>query len=357
MNRRQFCARLASLGGPLALMPFVQACAPISPVHSDPELSSPAADAPEANTAMTSDSSFAAETATVALVKTIDRCDGVRRALELLGINPVSGRDVLVKPNFNSADAAPGSTHNDTLTTLLASLNDMGARSLTLGDRSGMGDTRRVMEAKGVTALARTFGLETVVLNELPDGDWQLFDGEHWARGYPVPKLLLNAECVVQTCNLKTHRFGGHFTLSLKNSVGLVGKRVGDYDYMSELHSTADQRKMIAEINAAYTPTLVVIDGVEAFVDGGPDQGTKVNAGVVLAGTDRVALDAVGVAILRLLGTTEAVSRGPVFAQEQIARAAELGLGVDAPQKIQFATADNESASYAAQICDVLLAS
>lgn len=306
---------------------------------------------------MTTDNPLPAETATVALVKTTDRSAGVRRALELLGINPVSGRDVLVKPNFNSADAAPGSTHNDTLTALLASLRDMGARSLTLGDRSGMGDTRRVMEAKGVEALAQTFGLETVVLNELPDDDWQLLDGEHWSRGYPVPKLLLDAECVVQTCNLKTHRFGGHFTLSLKNSVGFVGKRVGGYDYMTELHSTADQRKMIAEINAAYTPALVVMDGVEAFVDGGPDQGTRVAAEVILAGTDRIALDAVGVAILRLFGTTDQVSRGPVFAQDQIARAVELGLGVDAPQKIEFATADDGSAAYAAQIREVLLAS
>src|SRR5690606_35341048 len=97
MNRRQFCARLAALGGPLALMPFVQACAPISPGHSDPDRSSPSANAPEANTAMATNRSPAAETATVALVRTIDRCDGVRRALELLGINPVSGRDVLVK--------------------------------------------------------------------------------------------------------------------------------------------------------------------------------------------------------------------------------------------------------------------
>ena len=41
---------------------------------------------------------------------------------------------------------------------------------------------------------------------------------------------------------------------------------------------------------------------------------------MVLAGTDRVALDAVGVAILRMFGTTREVSRGRVFEQEQIAR-------------------------------------
>ena len=42
---------------------------------------------------------------------------------------------------------------------------------------------------------------------------------------------------------------------------------------------------------------------------------------VVLAGTDRVAVDAVGVALLRHFGTTPEVSRGAIFEQEQIARA------------------------------------
>ena len=78
---------------------------------------------------------------------------------------------------------------------------------------------------------------------------------------------------VVQTCCLKTHRYGGHFTLSLKNSVGLAAKTVpgNGHDFMRELHTSPHQRRMIAEINAGYRPDLVVLDGVEAFVTGGPD--------------------------------------------------------------------------------------
>ena len=111
---------------------------------------------------------------------------------------------------------------------------------------------------------------------------------------------------------------------------------------------------MIAEINAAYAPDLIVMDGVEAFVTGGPAKGKKVEAGVVLAATDRVAIDAVGVAILRLFGTTKEVSQGRIFDQEQIARAVELGLGVDTPERIQLVTADPESRDYATQISQVL---
>ena len=52
---------------------------------------------------------------------------------------------------------------------------------------------------------------------------------------------------------------------------------------------------MIAEINTAYSPDLVVLDGVDAFVEGEPDKGTRAQANVILAGSDRVAIDAVGV--------------------------------------------------------------
>ncbi|HSP06338.1 MAG TPA: DUF362 domain-containing protein, partial [Acidobacteriota bacterium] len=149
-----------------------------------------------------------------------------------------------------------------------------------------------------------------------------------------------------------------HFTLSLKNSVGLAAKFVpGDsYNYMKELHSSPSQRLMIAEINTAYRPDLIVMDGVEAFVTGGPDSGKKVDSGVILASTDRVAIDAVGVALLRHFGTTAEVSSGKIFEQEQIARAVQLDIGVSSPEQIELIAADNESADFAKTIKQVLTA-
>jgi uncharacterized protein (DUF362 family) len=94
---------------------------------------------------------------------------------------------------------------------------------------------------------------------------------------------------------------------------------------------------------------------VEAFITGGPDTGQKVWGEVMLAGTDRVAIDAVGVALLRHLGYTGRASQGPVFDQPQIARAAELGLGVTSPGMIRLVSGDAESEAYAAQIMARLL--
>ena len=294
----------------------------------------------------------------VAFVKTQDRQTGVKKALDLLEMASMQGQDVFLKPNFNSADVPPGSTHDDTLGALVRWLQARGASRITVGDRSGMGDTRRVMKEKGIFRLADELGFQTVVFDELDADGWEMrqVPGGHWQRGFAVARPVLKADAVVQTCCLKTHRYGGHFTLSLKNAVGLVAKRApGDsYDYMNELHGSPHQRRMIAEINTAYRPAVILLDGVEAFVDGGPDRGKRVDAQVMLAGTDRVAVDAIGVAVLRYFGTTPAVSQGPVFQQEQIARAVELGLGIGSPEEIEWVTDDPGSRAYAAEIREIL---
>jgi uncharacterized protein (DUF362 family) len=298
-------------------------------------------------------------TARVAFVKTSDREWGVRRAIGLLGINPIAGKTVFIKPNFNSSDPPPGSTHPDTLRSVAATLTEMGAESITIGDRSGMGDTGRVMEELAVYELAEDLGAAVVNFHELGAEDWEMFDppGCHWEQGFAVARPCLEADALVQVCCLKTHRYGGHFTMSLKNSIGMVAGAIPgeDHDFMGELHNSSRQRSMIAEVNASYSPALIVLDGLEAFTTGGPDKGKKVETEVVLAGTDRIAVDAVGVALLRRFGTTAAVHRGAVFEQEQIARAVELGLGVKGPHEVELVTADADSAAYAREIKEILL--
>jgi len=291
----------------------------------------------------------------VALISTRDRGEGVRQAINLLELKSFSGKSVVLKPNFNTADPTPGSTHNDTLRALVLALQQMGAKQITLAERSGPGDsTRSVMERKGIFKLAQELNFKILNLEEVGPEGWSKIEptDSHWSQGFHFPHIYLEAGSIVQTCCLKTHAYGGHFTMSLKNSVGLVPLK--GYPYMGELHSSRYQRQMIAEINTAYSPDLVVLDGVEAFTDGGPDHGTKVEADVMLAGTDRVAIDAVGVAILRLLGTTPGVNNGAIFEQEQIARAAELGLGVPSANQIQLVTGDTRSEAMAVQVRDIL---
>ncbi len=347
MDRRTFLILMAGLGGAAMASPLLDAVARATSIF------------PGIETAL---KARRKTTAQIAFVKTSDRITGVNKAIDLLmnanGSVTFKGKSLFLKPNFNSADPTPGSTHNDTLSTLVKRLQQMGTSKITVGDRSGMGVTRTVMSQKGIFRMADELGFEAIVLDALGNDQWQTVKPQdsHWRRGFALPHPVLQADGIVQTCCLKTHRYGGHFTLSLKNSVGLAAKQVpGDsYNYMTELHGSANQRRMIAEINTAYQPDMIVLDGVEALVNGGPDKGKQVHSQVILAGTDRIAMDAVGVALLRYFGTTPEVSQGKIFDQAQIARAVELGLGIDGPEQIELVTDDPDTAAYAAEIQKIL---
>ena len=287
----------------------------------------------------------------VAIISTNDHVYGVNKSLELLGINPIKGKDVVFKPNFNTADPFPASSSMETVKQLIIKLMEMDAKSITVAERSGPAKTSKTFEKVGLNTLANEIDFKIVNLEEIPRDDY-IFkqpEGSHWKEGFLFAKIYDNAECIVETCCLKTHMFGGHFTLSLKNAVGIVNKK-----NMRELHASKEQRKMIAEINAFYKADLIIMDCLVAFVDGGPMQGTRVEANIFVAGTDKIAIDAVGVAILRILGTTPEVSKDPIFEQEQIKRAIELGVGIKSPDDIEFITDSKETDKLVAKIKEKL---
>jgi uncharacterized protein (DUF362 family) len=291
----------------------------------------------------------------VALVSTQDRKNGVAASIQALGMNPVKNKNVLIKPNFNTADQTPGSTHNDTLVALVEEVWKMGAKTVSLGERS-YPLTRGVMEQKGVIPLMEKLDVNIVDFDDLAQKDWVKVDARdsHWQDGFRVARPILESECLVSTCCLKTHQFGGVFTLSLKNHVGVVPTTRHGYDYMRELHSSPHQRKLIAEINAPFRPDLIVLDGLDAFVDGGPATGKLAKGNVFIASSDRVAIDAVGVAILKSLGSNGQITKSKIFGQEQIARAAELGLGAASPSDIEVIPGDENSRTYRDRVTAIL---
>ena len=291
----------------------------------------------------------------VAFFRTEDRKAGVVSSIKALNINPVKNKDVLIKPNFNTADPVPGSTHNDTLVALVKEVWRMGAKSVSLGERS-YPLTREVMEEKGAISLMEKLDVKITNFDDLEDADWIEVrpKDSHWREGFRIARPILEAECLISTCCLKTHQYGGVFTMSLKLHVGVVPTSRHGYSYMTELHGSPNQRKMIAEINAPFTPDLIVLDGIDAFVDGGPMNGKRAKGNVFLASTDRVAIDAVGVAVLKSLGSNDQIMKRKIFKQEQIARAVELGLGASSPSGIDLFPVDDQSRDYRNRIAEVL---
>ncbi len=291
----------------------------------------------------------------VSVVQVQEREAGVRGAIAALGQNPVKNKAVLIKPNFNTADPTPGSTHNDTLAALVDQLWEMGAASISLGERSYT-PTRLVMEEKGIAPILEKRQVKVIDFDDLSANDWVECRpaDSHWKDGFRIARPILEAECLVSTGCLKTHQFGGVITLSLKLHVGVVPTFRNGFTYMQELHSSPYQQEMIAELNTPFSPDLVVMDGIDAFVDGGPATGKRVKGNVVMAATDRVAADAVGVAMLKQLGSNRVIMESGIFELRQLNRAAELGIGARSASEIDLIPADDASVGLTAALKDIL---
>lgn len=291
----------------------------------------------------------------VAFVETEDRKSGVSLSIQALNTNPVKNKDVLIKPNFNTADTTPGSTHNETLIALIEEVWKMGANSIRIGERS-YPPTRQVMADKGISPLLADLDVRTIDFDELAAKDWVKLvpKDSHWQDGFRIARPILESDCLISTCCLKTHQYGGVFTMSLKLHVGVVPTSRHGYDYMQELHSSPHQRRMIAEINAPFKPDLVVLDGIDAFVDGGPMTGKRARGNVFMASTDRVAIDAAGLAVLKSLGSNHQIMNTRIFQQEQISRAVDIGIGAASPTDIELVAADEPSRAYRDRVAAIL---
>jgi uncharacterized protein (DUF362 family) len=283
-----------------------------------------------------------------------DRAAGVSEVLGAFDLSAFAGLDVALKANFNSVDPFPASTDIVTLATIADAILDEHPEKLTLAERSGGGPTRDVLVNLGILALAEDRGFRVVVLDELDRSGWHEVEDAclSWSRGFFVANVFARADRVVQTCCLKTHRYGGHFTCSLKNMVGCIARKVPgvNFDFMNDLHTSPRQRSMVAEINRFVKSDLVIMDATEAFSSGGPDKGKVIRPEIIIGGKDRVAIDAVGVALLRSFGTVPDVMDGKIFELEQIRRAAELGIGIGSAKAIRLVPLDDASAPVAEKI-------
>lgn len=85
----------------------------------------------------------------VHMTATTNREEGVARSMDAFGCIHFQNKSVLIKPNFNTADPDPGSTQNDTLVAMVDKLWEMGAKYISVGERS-FPRTRKVMEDKGI---------------------------------------------------------------------------------------------------------------------------------------------------------------------------------------------------------------
>jgi uncharacterized protein (DUF362 family) len=205
-----------------------------------------------------------------------------------------AGQKVLIKPNVNSDDPAPGTTHSEALGEMVRLVKAKGAYVI-VGDRSNARwKTLDAMKATGMYDAALDAGADEIVGFE--DEEWVRVTPEkakNWPNGFRIPKKLQEVDHIISMPVLHTHSITDH-SLAIKNLVGLIHAT----DRML-FHASPKREEMIAEISLAIKPSLTVIDGTKAFIAGGPSEGTMVETKVYLASKDVLAADIFGVSLLK----------------------------------------------------------
>jgi uncharacterized protein (DUF362 family)/Pyruvate/2-oxoacid:ferredoxin oxidoreductase delta subunit len=111
-----------------------------------------------------------------------------------------------------------------------------------------------------------------------------------------ISAAALEADAVIDLAKLKTHAFTA-FTGAVKNMFGVVphGLRLVFHNRFprNEVFS-----KMLVDVFSCLPPALTLMDAVTAMEGFGPSGGSPRHLGLVLAGRDAVAVDAVAQAII-----------------------------------------------------------
>ncbi len=251
----------------------------------------------------------------------IIRCSGydplvvegaVKKAIDALGgitnfVKP--GSKVLVKPNLLMAKEPQFGvdTHPEVVRAVIKILKEINCKILVGDGPSVWGnqikDVDEVYRISGVSKICAEEGVELV-----------RFDKRRMRKKFPLTTWLDDCDHLVSLPKFKTHEFT-LLTGAIKNLFGLVSGT-----YKTELHKhyfdIRDFSKILVDILEEAKPSLTVVDGIIAMEGDGPGTSGRLRAlGLILAGRDCVAIDAVmakimGIEPIDILSTKEAAARG-----------------------------------------------
>ncbi len=210
-----------------------------------------------------------------------------------LGSFVAPGQRVLIKPNLLAAapPEAAVTTHPALLYALVRQIRQLGAVPL-VGDSPADGDSSGLAEVTGIAELCRRTGMALAPF----DVAEPLRTCGHRSRSLPVASELHRVDVLINVAKLKTHSLTG-LTGAVKNLYGLVVG--GEKQRLHLKHPLPyDFANLLLDIALAVRPTLSIVDAVVGMEGPGPRSGRPRHIGLLLAGTDPVALDTVAAALL-----------------------------------------------------------
>jgi uncharacterized protein (DUF362 family) len=245
------------------------------------------------------------------IVRAVDMIGGFGKVID-------KGDEVLLKPNYNSADSPPASTDPLFLKAMVESLFEHGAGKVVVGESSWQAlATRKALKQVNVLNVLKDTGAEISFFDE---EKYVKVDVEgKYLKHVSLAERAMQADKLVYSCCMKTH-FRADFSLSLKLAFGFTKKseRMG-------FHIRHLKEKLV-DLNLIVHPNVIVMDGRKCFITGGPFSGEVRNPNLILASGDRVAMDVESIKVIE--GFEDSKLKDNPWSYTQIRHAVSLGLGV-----------------------------
>jgi len=204
------------------------------------------------------------------------------------------GARVLLKPNFVRGRRAEeaANTHPVFVTEVARLVREAGGEPI-VGDSPALGSAWGVAKRCGLLDLARANGIPIVEFRKTrkiasPRGD---------GRSLRLAEAALSADVVINLPKFKAHG-QTYLTLAVKNMFGCVkGRRKALFHFLLG-EQPMDFARMLVDVARAVGPALTLLDGVVGLERTGPMGGDPRPLGLIVAGTDCAAIDAVACGIV-----------------------------------------------------------
>jgi Uncharacterized conserved protein len=206
------------------------------------------------------------------------------------------GDTVIIKPNLSTSSEidSPSSTDYRIVAEVVREVQALDAGRIIVAEGSAFGEPFSKAALKS-NRYGTIEGVEFLDLNTSPKEDCYYVSSPKKLTSHPIymPKIYVDADVVISVPKVKTNVAVGA-TLGLKNGFGVPPKPLVNNGSTSKLglHALGIDNAIV-EINLIRKPDFVVIDGIVAGEGNGPLNNDPVDAQIVFASSDVMAVDTI----------------------------------------------------------------
>ncbi len=223
----------------------------------------------------------------------------IQRGVKLCDLQ-VQNKRVVLKPNLVEFDPnGVINTHPAVIEAAVDAFKTLGAREVIVAEGPGhRRDNEYLLSVSGLLDVIKYHHVRYIDLNSDDVRLTALKSSFTNLRQLYLPESLYQADLLVSMPKLKTHHWAG-VTLSLKNMFGTIPGSV--YGWPKNALHWAGINGSIVDINSSLPlPRFAIIDGIVGMDGNGPLQGQPKKSGVLVFGSDFVAVDATAARLMMI---------------------------------------------------------